>query len=663
MSRAEVIRGIREQWETVLQGMTQPARSRVNGKTSYVCPICGHGEHGDGLTFNPRSKDKNSLTCFGKCGFKGDIIDLYMQVNGCDFDTAVTLLKDDLFILEFEDEPKDKPLPNTTKAPAEDAEHAETNENAPATDFTEYYKKCAQTLAESEAAQSYLTARGFTPELWQRHMIGFDQNADPAQTGYTTPRIIIPINRGHFIGRRIDGNPDYKAMNNKNCTTGFFNWKTLYAGNDSVFIVEGWADALSIEAVEGTAVALNSTTQAERFLKQLQEHPTTAAMIVCLDNDGAGAKAAEALRTGFKQLGLKYIDANITGTHKDANEAYTADKEVFRAAVADAITAAQKEASRDDLDIFLEKIQTEAYKPHKTGLSFFDDLLGGGVVQQSLLLLMAAPGRGKTTLCQQIAEELAANKTPVVYLNFEMSREQMLAKAISYRLAKKPTGLHKTAMQVLHGYNWTEAERKEIETEISSYRKDVYPYIKYNPEEITNDLGMVGEYLNKIGKGAQENGQQAPAVVIDYLHLLTSPGLETQTLISNAVVMLKDYAKTYNTFVICIAATNRASNKGGQLGLDAGRDSSAIEFTGDYALTLNYTDIDERKDKVDENQLKQEKPRRMTLRIVKNRFGVDGLSAKLHYDSANNIFYSGGDFMPVDEKNNPFGDSKKIKIL
>lgn len=46
----------------------------------FICPLCGHGKGGDGLSVVPPHKggDGCRLHCFG-CGFHGDLIDLYAQ--------------------------------------------------------------------------------------------------------------------------------------------------------------------------------------------------------------------------------------------------------------------------------------------------------------------------------------------------------------------------------------------------------------------------------------------------------------------------------------------------------------------------------------------------------------------------------------------------------
>ena len=264
---------------------------------------------------------------------------------------------------------------------------------------------------------------------------------------------------------------------------------------------------------------------------------------------------------------------------------------------------------------------------------------------------MAAPGTGKTTRAQQLAETMAKARKPVIYFNFEMSREQMLAKAISARLYHN--GGSKTAMQILQGYNWNDDERAQIESVIADYRAQQYPFIKYNPAGTGSELNDLLSYLTATGEAAKAKGEPAPAAVIDYLHLIkSSAGLETAELIKQAVTGLKQYAVNYNTFVIGIIATNRASNKGGKLTMESGRDSSNLEYTADYQISLNYYDIDNGTIKPDNIEgiakLQQAERRAMILRVLKSRFSQPGKSAQVMFDAAHNIFYGTcDDFIPA----------------
>lgn len=328
-------------------------------------------------------------------------------------------------------------------------------------------------------------------------------------------------------------------------------------------------------------------------------------------------------------------------------------------------TGGSSSETDDPLTAFLEKIQTDTYKPYRTGLSFFDNLLGGGILPQSLLILLAAPGTGKTTLCQQIAERIAENGDPVLYFNFEMSREQMFAKAISGRISRSFVGLReRTAKEILQGYKWSDSDRAEISMVIENYREKVYPRIRYNPKEVSNNLENVLEVMDYYGAWMLANGyKKGPAVVIDYLHLLTTTTrVDTQEFIKQCVVGLKDYAKKYNTFVIGISATNRESSKSGKINMFSARDSSNIEFTGDYQISLNYYDIEagsaSATDEDDMDKLRGEKYRRLKLRLIKGRLEETHRPVNVYFDAAHNSFYDEEDRRPIEDGAETFGDAR-----
>ena len=659
-----------------MQTMTGTAKQRINGEPSYICPLCGNGSgsSGDGLTRNPKSKDGNGLKCF-KCGFSGDIIDLYQQTNGTDHNETLSLLADMTgVIIDHTAQRAAESHENTrqgTIAPAA-AEKPTEATREPQADYTEYYKACKARINDP-AAVAYLESRCISVETAKKYWIGYDPAADPANAPgaigdeykpHPCPRIISPTSESHYVGRRIDGGKEFAKVNSKGGHPGIFNAAALYAPDvREVFITEGIFDALSVIEAGAPAIAINSTSNAPALLKRMEAKRTAATLVLCLDNDEAGQRAAQELREGLQRLEVKYITADICCGYNDPNDALRANRAAFNTAV----RAAQREARKDYLTAFLDTIQTEAYKPYQTGLKFFDDLLCGGVIRQTLLLLLAAPGTGKTTLAQQIGEQMAAHGKPVVYLNLEMSREQMTAKAISGRLARK--GHKMTALQVMQGYQWTDEQRAAVVDVVDEYREKIAPHIAYNPDGIGSDLEKIKAYLQRIGAKAKSDGKQAPVVILDYLHLVSSgAGLDVKELIKQTVTALKEYAIDYNTFVIGIVATNRDSNRDGRITMESGRDSSNLEYTADYQLSLNYYDIDNgtvKPSDVEEiSRLQQQKWRQMIIRVLKGRFVTPGRTARVYFNAANNLFYGEGEFVPLDDDDfTPFDAPLDIKNL
>ena len=74
---------------------------------------------------------------------------------------------------------------------------------------------------------------------------------------------------------------------------------------------------------------MNSTSNADALIKQIQQKKTAAILIISRDNDESGSSATQTLIDGFKLLNQPHIVANISGKYKDPNEALTKDREGF----------------------------------------------------------------------------------------------------------------------------------------------------------------------------------------------------------------------------------------------------------------------------------------------------------------------------------------------
>lgn len=404
----------------------------------------------------------------------------------------------------------------------------------------------------------------------------------------------------------------------------------IYNGN-IIFITNSVEDAQSIESATDIwhgAMAINTLPGME-FANTLADWQAVidgnGTAIISLDNTAEGKRRSTELQKEIQGLQIKCITWNVCGTYRTPKDAAERSPEQFKQAVNTALQAAESAHLPDSLDSFLEKIQGSYFKPYTTGLHFLDEVLNGGVMKQTLTMLIAAPGTGKTTLMQQAAEELATQGTPVIYLNLEMSQEQMLAKAISGRLAKR--GIHTTANRIMQGYSWTEQDRENITKEITLYRNSSFKNIHY-VGEIGSDLDAILDYINAAGKAAQEKDEAAPVVVLDYLHLVTSgKRIEAQELIKQTVTGLKRYAIDYNTIVFAIAAASRDAMKT-ELTLNSARDSSNIEYTADNVLTLERA----------EPQEEASDWQAMTIKAVKARYGRANEKRTVSFCPAYNYF-------------------------
>lgn len=534
----------------------------------------------------------------------------------------------------------------------------------PRKDYSEYLTRCAEAMPGSPA-ESYLRDRGFTDETIKRFRLGYDAACYNKQLGRKVPSITIPygIKAGgqmtYYATRAINEKAYDKPKTIEAGSEPLFNATALYAG-DVVFVVESQLCAISIEQAGGKAIAVGGKG-ASKLTDQLKRKPSAAALVLCLDADEAGRKAAAAMDKTLEELGIFHVDgsAAIMGESDPGSADYCKDpNEVLQRRGVEALAEAVKETvdgtiyARDFqaqfeeeerqkrtgagmVDSFLADIQTERYKPLPTGITDIDRALSGGLFRQTLVVLGAAPGAGKTALCQWILEGMAKNGTNCLYLNLEMSREQILARSFSRIAARQ--GFKINASAVMKGYQWTAEQRAAVMAAAEEYKRDIAPRMIYNAEGVTSDLDTILDYIEAEAQRAEKAGLKAPIVCLDYAQLITGkPGEDAAAVLKRAVSALKGFAIRHETIVITIIAHNRASNSTGAVSMESGRDTSAIEYSADLQLALAFTDCIKKpgsKEKAKTpDELTPDDMKRVTLRIVKGRFGGRGVDVDLHFD-------------------------------
>ena len=450
MNRSDAAREVKTRYAEYLQ----PAKKRIAGKPTYICPLCGNGsgKDGDGMSIDPHG-DGTQLKCF-KCGFYGDIVDLYQQQNACDAGAAFTALYDRFGITidapqgdRTATEPRRYEWPTNT--PPADVKAVQGAQDAPQSaeelpDFTGYYKSCKEHISDP-AAQAYLSFRGLSNETAARYWLGYD----PA-TGF----MIIPAAKSFYLARNTDSAAKMRYKNPAGVPIELFNKAALY--NDAarpVFIVEGAIDALSIIEAGGEAVALNSTSNTRKLLEQIRTQRTRSTLIICLDNDDAGKKAAAALAQGLQELNIAHITADISGGHKDPNDALKADRTAFIEAVA----AAERGTSKPDntADYIRRGMGAEieglrAQSGRKTGFTNID--AEAGSVYAGLYAVGGISSVGKTTFIGQMADQMAAQGQHVLFFSMEQSRLELVSKSIVRTIAKKDISTPLTSLKVRRGY-------------------------------------------------------------------------------------------------------------------------------------------------------------------------------------------------------------------
>src|SRR5437660_6213326 len=115
-------------------------------------------------------------------------------------------------------------------------------------------------------------------------------------------------------------------------------------------------------------------------------------------------------------------------------------------------------AVSDLLETYWEHI-SKRKQTVSVGLASLNTLLGGGLEPGRLLVLLGAPGGGKTTLANQMAEHLSSHGPPVLYVTSEESPYTLVAKTLARRGQISYTA-------VLRGY---ESERVQLTSAMTDY--------------------------------------------------------------------------------------------------------------------------------------------------------------------------------------------------
>jgi replicative DNA helicase len=690
MVRENALQEIRSSWRELIRDFTDgEAKDRVNGEPSYICPFCGHGKGGDGLTYNPRSRDGNSLKCFG-CGWSGDIVDLCKAVTSSDTKTAISLLAGSLNITidsydpaasdfyspvrkndlterrTIEDKGQGDINPHVDPKTAQRGSQSQTEALA---DYTQYYKVCRERLSDP-AAVSYLQARGISVDTAEAYWLGYDPAADPANnpgsvneaSRFPTPRIIIPTTAAHYVGRSID--PDtqkgFAKMNAKGSTPGIFNAKALYAQEvQELFVVEGVFDALSIIETGSPAISLNSTVNAELLLNMLKEKPTDATLILCLDNDSSGNGATDKLKEGLRRLNISFITADICGTHKDPNEALVADPEGFAAAVGEAkrSTAAKPDNTANYIDLFMTAEMDRFKSDISTGYHNLDRKAGG--LYGGLYCIAAISSLGKTTFAAQMADQIAEGGNDVLFFSLEQSRLEIVSKSLSRIIAQRDPNTKVSSLSLRKGYN-PEERAKAIE----EYKRRVGDRMSVIEGNFNCDVSFIGDYVRQYIRRTKSR----PVVFIDYLQVLqpaTLPNGKQQTAreaIDSTVTELKRLSREQDIPVIVISSVNR-SNYLTPIDFESLKESGGIEYTCDviWGLQLRclsenlFSDEKKIKDKRERvKEAKAENPRKIELSCLKNRYGIATFSCNFNYYPQNDLFVTA-----PDEEELPFAKPRR----
>lgn len=641
-------------WEEILRQITSPAKERVNGRASYVCPLCGHGTHGDGLTLNPKSKDGKGLKCFG-CDFSGDIIDLIGEVEHIESYPEKLKRAGELIGItieehapareDFREVAQNQPKNEHTHMDI----HTDTYTHTHTDSYIRYYKEAQSHLPET----AYLAQRGISEEVAKRFMLGYDPNFTKYTGGARWGALIIPTGYYSYVARNTDPLADDSNRYRKVGQATPLNYKALKTATKPIFIVEGELDALSIIEVGGEAIGLGSTSNIDLFINNyLRQQKPVQPLVLALDNDPAGQKATEKLESALAELGVTTYRDNPAGEYKDANQALTEDREAFTKAVAhaerleeEALEALREEyyktTAKSHLQEFIDGIAESANTPATpTGFYSIDEALDGGLYE-GLYIIGAITSLGKTTIALQIADQIAESGKDVLIFSLEMARAELMSKSISRHTLLDvlendgDISNAKTNRGITAGARWT----RYSQTEKDLIHRAIVAYSKYAEHIFIHEgIGDIGtDFIRETVERHKHFTGEAPVVLVDYVQILAPHDVRAtdKQNTDKAVLELKRLSRDYKTPVIGISSFNRASYKE-EVTLEAFKESGSLEYGSDVLIGLQLKGAGTKG--FNSTEAKRKDPREVELIILKNRNGKTGERIPLKYYPLFNYF-------------------------
>lgn len=601
---------------------------------------CLNPEHDDRNPSMSYDKKRNKAHCFS-CGADYDTFDLIGIDYEIDNPSNIFNKAHELYGFSFLEAIRPTAQEDFKNGNKQDKSEQNKNES-----FEKYIEISHKRVGETD----YFKKRGLSDGTIKAYKLGYDPHYTRS-TGNPWDAVIMPSSNYSYTARNTKENIDKKDRIRKAGANILYNKKALWSGQP-VFITEGEIDALSFIEVGAQAVGLGSTANAEQFLKVIQEKPPANTLILSLDNDPDGEKTTTKLIKRLEELGILFLEVNVSGDHKDPNEALVTNREAFISAVKEAQETVNAQAQEEEaeakekylktntanyLQDFINGIAQSVNTPCiSTGFNILDHVLDGGLYE-GLYIIGAISSLGKTTFLLQLADQIAQGGDDVLIFSLEMARAELMAKSISritFQLSKDSKNA-KTTRGITDGkrrIHYDQIEKELIEQSIiaySEYAKNIYIH------EGMGDIGA-GKIREVVKKHIKLTGKK-PIVIIDYLQLLAPYDIRStdKQNTDKAVLELKRISRDYKLAVFAISSFNR-QNYSQPVTMEAFKESGAIEYSSDILIGIQAKGAGGKDFDID--KAKQKNPRELEIKILKNRNGSTGNVIPYEYYPLFNYF-------------------------
>lgn len=310
------------------------------------------------------------------------------------------------------------------------------------------------------------------------------------------------------------------------------------------------------------------------------------------------------IKLGYKTINSSYI-TNIP-LEEIVNDLET---NVFRLTMQDNLQNLSSSAELID-QIFFE-LKTKALTRSSVGLKsgfYALDSITEGFHKSDLIILAGRPSTGKTALSLSIAlNVIKISKLPVVFFSLEMAKNQIM-----YRLLSMETGINQLKLKSgkLTKNEWIKLNQ-------------AFKLISKFPLFINDKENLLIQDIRATLKSIIFEQQKIGLVVIDYIQLIQSSQLKTETRtqeLSYITRSLKKLAREFNIPIVGLSQLSRnvETRLNKKPVLSDLRESGSIEQDADLILMLYEDEVKQNKIQSKLNQ------RQLNLIIAKHRNGPTG---------------------------------------
>jgi replicative DNA helicase len=438
-----------------------------------------------------------------------------------------------------------------------------------------YYQKQLK-----EEAFIYLQKRGLSEQTVEQFQIGFEIGkigfyVDQNQLGgYFENRVIIPLfdkdkEIVDLIGRSIDHRePKYKALYGTDQI--LFNYEAI-TESDEVVLCNGIFDVMTLVQAKIPAVCVPDLIV---FKENHAKLFADKSVYICMGNDELGRRESTRIESLLREHAKETYIVNLPETIRDINDLFVRAQNpaenfirLIQQTVEETMVAPIAPDAKNST-VYVEEYM-KRYRGQVSGITTgfpkLDQLLFGGF-GSGLYLLAGEGGIGKSMLLKQMADHIALEQNPVVFVSWDMTNFELWSRSIA-RIIGIPPQL------VLSG----KVEPEPIHEANKTYMQ-ISKMLWMLECSMDTTLAQVASSIERIAVIAGKE----PVVFLDHLQRIPIPvGEKVATLSwqqqqSALAYALKQWSREWNSPIIAATA------------LEAGQDRipQGVEASADVVMML-----------------------------------------------------------------------------